>query len=92
MHNWHTTQLDYVLAYPQALIEKPLFVRIPKGFKVEGGSNNDHILRLKHNIYGQKQAGQVWNNYLVAKLKKIGFIQSLHDPCIFYKGTVLYAL
>ncbi len=34
----------------------------------------------------------MWNLYLVEKLKSIGFVQSEHDECIFYKGKAVYAL
>ena len=90
IHNWHTTQIDFVLAYPQAPIERPLYMRIPKGFEIAGGNSKDHVLLLKRNIYGQRQAGKVWHDYLVTKLKHIGFTQSQHDPCVFFKGSVLY--
>jgi len=36
IHGWHTAQMDFVLAYPQADIEVPLFMEIPKGFDPEG--------------------------------------------------------
>ena len=29
-HNWHTRQLDYVLAFPQAPVERELYMEIPK--------------------------------------------------------------
>ena len=33
---WHTRQLDYVMAYPQAPVERDMYMEIPKGYKVEG--------------------------------------------------------
>ena len=41
---------------------------------------------------GQKNAGRVWHEYLVKKLRSIGFKQSKIDPCVFYHGRVMYAL
>ena len=35
VHKWHTRQLDYVLAFPQAPVERELYMEIPKGFEVE---------------------------------------------------------
>jgi hypothetical protein len=47
----------------------------------------------KKNIYGQKQGGRVWNLYLIDKLvNEIGFTQSRHDECVFYRGNVIYLL
>ena len=52
----------------------------------------DFVLKIHQNIYGQKEAGRVRNNFLIAKLKKIGFVQSRINPCIFTRGQTLYAL
>ena len=93
VHNWHTRQLDYVLAFPQAPVERELYMEVPKGFVIEDGRSEDYLLKIKRNIYGQKQAGLVWNRYLVDKLtKELGFKQSMIDECLFYRGRVLYAL
>jgi Reverse transcriptase (RNA-dependent DNA polymerase). len=82
IHNWHTIQLDYVLAFPQAPVEKEIYMEIPQGVKLpDGDDTKDYVLKLKHsNVYGQKQAGQVWNKYLVDKLvNEVGFKQSEVD-------------
>ena len=42
------------------------------------------------NLYGQKQAGRVWNEYLIEKLRSIGFTQSLIDECVFYCDDVIF--
>ena len=45
------------------------------------------------NIYGQKQSGKVWNDYLKETLiNKVGFKQSKIDECVFYRGSVMYVL
>ena len=62
---WFTKQIGFVLAYTQADVECELYMAIPKGFEVEG----DYVLKLKKNLLGQKQAGRVWNQHLVTKLK-----------------------
>jgi len=61
VHGWHTKQIDYVLAYTQAPVEKELYMHIPKGFDIEGHDTKDFVLQIHRNIYGQKQAGRVWN-------------------------------
>ena len=53
---WKTRQVDFVLAFPQADIETELFMEIPKGFE-HNASQKTHCLKLKKNLYGQKQAG-----------------------------------
>jgi Reverse transcriptase (RNA-dependent DNA polymerase) len=56
-----------VLAYPQADVECDLFMKIPKGFKIEDHDQTTNALKLKNNLYGQKQAGRVWNKHLHKK-------------------------
>jgi hypothetical protein len=34
-NDWKTQQLDYVLAFPQAPAEQELYMKIPRGIKVE---------------------------------------------------------
>jgi len=94
IHRWHTVQLDYVLAFPQAPVEKEIFMEIPRGVRISDGDNpKEYVLKLHRNVYGQKQAGRVWNKYLVDKLvNEIGFKQSEVDECVFYKGSVMYVL
>ena len=67
-------------------------MKVPKGFEVEGGKNDDYCFKLHKNTYGQKQAGRVWNQYLVKKLVEIGFRQSKVDECVFYRGKMIYVL
>jgi len=66
---------------------------VPKGHDYPGADRTRDVLRLNRNVYGQKQAGRVWNKYLVDKLvNKVGFVQSKVDECVFYKGNVIYVL
>jgi len=66
-------------------------MQIPKGIKID--APGEWALRVHKNIYGQKQAGRVWNQYLVNKLvNQVGFKQSKHDECVFYRGNVMYVL
>lgn len=91
--NWHSMQIDFVQAYPQAPAETDLlYIEIPKGYEIEGAKKGEFVLKIKQNVYGQRQAGRVWNLFLVEKLMSIGFERSKVDDCIFYRGNVIYAL
>jgi len=81
INNWHTRQIDFIQAYTQANVEKDMYMSIPKGCETD--TPGDFVLKIHKNIYGQKQAGRVWNHHLVKKLKQVGFVQSEQDPCIF---------
>ena len=91
LNNWHTRQIDFVLAYPQADIECEMYMKLPLGLKVPGASRDTHALKLKKNIYGQKQAGRVWNKHLCKGLENIGFKQSKVDECVFYRDNVIFS-
>lgn len=93
LFGWHTRQIDYVLAFPQAPVEREIYMEIPRGFEIKGENTRDYVLKLHRNIYGQKQAGRVWNKYLTDILvNKVGFTQSKVDECVFYRGSVMYVL
>ena len=90
-NKWHTAHIDFVQAFPQAPIERTMYIKIPKGYEVNG-PKDDYVLQVDKNIYGQVQTAKVWKDYLTAKLIKIGFKPYLHDECIFTKGKVIYTL
>jgi hypothetical protein len=93
LHGWHTKQIDFVLAFPQAPVDRDTYMRIPAGFEIPDGNTKDYVLKLHRNVYGSKVAGRVWNNYLVDKLiNQLGFVQSKVDECVFYRGSTMYVL
>ena len=77
LFNWSMHQFDFVMAYPQAPIEMDMYMELPQGIETKNRNSKDHVLKLLQNIYGQKQAGRVWNHHLTAKLLEVGFTQSL---------------
>ena len=81
LNGWKSRQVDFVLAFPQADIEVPMYMEIPRGFQLEG-SRKKNCLLLEKNLYGQKQAGRVWNQYLHDGLIARGFRQSKIDICL----------
>ena len=59
-------------------------MHFPKGYEFKDRISEDtHILKQTKNIYGQKQAGRVWNKYLDEGLGEIGFKPSKMDPCLY---------
>jgi hypothetical protein len=92
LNRWHTRQIDFILAYPQAPIEFDMYMELPKGIEMADGSRKTHVLKLLKNLYGQKQAGRVWNQHLVKGLIKIGFEQSEIDECVFYRSKTIFVV
>ena len=52
-------------------------------------SRKTHALKLVRNVYGQKQAGRVWNKYMDQGIE-IGFKPSSFDPCLYYQGSIIF--
>jgi len=46
LHGWYTAQMDFVLAYPQADIEFPLYMKMPRGFTCKGYEADEVVLEL----------------------------------------------
>ena len=89
LKGWHSKQMDFVLAYPHAPAEVPLYMHFPKGYKFKDRISEDtHVLKLTKNTYGQKQAGRVWNKYLDEGLGEIGFKPSKMDSCLYFRGRI----
>ncbi len=65
-------------------------MELPTGIHNKHGNSKDHVLKLLTNIYGQKQAGCVWNSYHITKLPENNFKQSLIDDCVFYQDDVIF--
>jgi hypothetical protein len=86
---WALQQVDFVMAYPQAPIEMNIYMELPQGIQTKHGNSKEHVLKLEKNIYSQKQAGNVWNSFLVDKLMSIGFTTSLIDDCVFFRGDII---
>jgi hypothetical protein len=90
LFSWLLRQVNFVMAYPQASIEMDMYMELPQGINTKNRNSKNHVLKLLANLYGQKQAGQVWNSYLVNKLQEINFKQSLINECVFYRGDVIF--
>jgi hypothetical protein len=90
LQGWHTRQLDFVLAYPQADVESEQYMDMPKGFNVGGKHRSSHVLKLLKNIYGGRASGRIWVEHLRKGLEGMGFVQSISDPCIFFRGNLIF--
>ena len=90
VNKWHTRQLDFILAYPQAPAPTALFMNIPQGFQLPRHLNSaDYCLRLRKNVYGNKEGGRAWYEHLWRGLQHLHFERSSVDRCVFYRGTVI---
>jgi hypothetical protein len=93
-----TRQIDFTLAFPQAYCDTDVWCELPKlyaelGFLPEGANPNDYALKLIRNCYGLRQAAKNFYDYLKTwLLNEAGFTMSQSDPCVFYRGTLIFAV
>jgi hypothetical protein len=76
INNRTTRQLDFVMTFTQADIERDLYTELPKNFttpgtKITHADKDKYLLKLVKNLYGQNQAGKVWYNHLRERLTKL---------------------
>jgi hypothetical protein len=90
LQGWHTRQLDFVLAYPQADVESEQHMEMPKGFNVGGKHRSSHVLKLIKNVYGGRASGRIWVEHLRKGLEAMGFEQCKSDPCVFFRGNLIF--
>ena len=67
-----------------------MYLQLPDGIETESGNSRTHVLKLLRNVYGQKQAGKVWADFLSENLFKIVFKRSKIDECVFYCGNLVF--
>ena len=77
---------DITNAFTEAKIDAEIYVEPPKGFETYDADGKPQVLRLLRALYGSKQASRLWQQHLKHHLvSKMGFTNSLHDPCLFVK-------
>ena len=83
--NLETKQIDYTAAFVHAPIDCIVYVEMPKGFAIEG-----QVWRLSKSLYGLAQSPRNFFLHTKAQLtQKLGFIQSVADPCLFISKDVI---
>ena len=74
-------QVDVDTAFLNGELEEEVYMQQPEGFITPG---KEHLVcRLKKSIYGLKQSSRCWNVVLDDHLKKMGFVQTTTDPCVY---------
>ena len=82
VHGLETRQVDYVNAFAQANLDRPVFVELPSG--LNHSNYVPCVLWLKKSLYGMSNAPIMFFELLKTNLEAIGFEQYKHvDPCLF---------
>ena len=80
---WVGEQCDISTAFLYADADAETYCRQPPGYAEPG--KEQWILRLRKSLYGTKPASRAWHNEIRTTLVDIGFVQSVHDLCLFTK-------
>ena len=88
LNNLHTQSIDFTLAFPQEDIKVPIYMHTPQGINFENDGHKT-VLMLKKNLYGLRDDGRIWWEYLSEGLSELGFHQTQTDQCVFIKDDVI---
>ena len=83
IHDLPACAIDFVLAFPQAKLDVPVFMELPVGTDPGSGNRADYLIEFKKSLYGSKQASLNWFNMLKQGLEDRGYKSSDVDPCVF---------
>jgi hypothetical protein len=96
LNDWHMRSIDFVLAFPQAPVKTDIYMnppRVPNGFNIPDlptlSDRLSNVYKLLQNLYGLKDAGKTWFEFLQKGLLKRGWEQSEVDSCMFTKPGIL---
>ena len=57
IHDLPVRSVDFVLAFPQADLDVPVFMELPAGMELEDSRPGEYVIELKKSLYGLKQSG-----------------------------------
>jgi hypothetical protein len=85
IHGLSSKSINFVLVFPQADLEIPLFMELPIGFDtLDNEEHRFYVLKLNKSLYRLKQAGYNWFAKLSNGLQDQGFVQSSINSCVFF--------
>jgi hypothetical protein len=78
IHGLKSKSIDFILAFHQADLDVPVYMKLPAGINNTNVSDGDwrrYVLKLNKSLYGLKQAGYNWFKKLREGLITCNFIQ-----------------
>lgn len=95
----HLHNLDIITAYLYALLDKPLFMKLPPGYSPSTPTEQQLFhsglplaCRLRKSIYGLKQSGHLWYRTLTDALLKAHYKPIKSDMCIFQGNGIIIGI
>ena len=83
IHKLETKSVDFILAFPQAELDRDVFMELPYGFQY--GEKGKYVLQLKKNLYGLADASYNWFQKLCEGIESENFVKSEIDQCVFIR-------
>ncbi|GJY61830.1 retrotransposon protein, putative, ty1-copia subclass [Tanacetum coccineum] len=84
-YDYEIWQMDVKIALLNGHLSKEVYMVQPEGFVNLKYLNQ--VCKLKHSIYGLKQASWQWNKRFDEEIKKFGFTQNGDEPCVCVKAS-----
>ena len=96
VNDWKMRSIDFVLAFPQAPVKTDIYMnppKVPPGFAIPDLPRPSDRLtkcyKLIKNLYGLKDAGKTWFDFLSKGLEERGWKPSSVDACLFTKPGIM---
>ncbi|GJS70743.1 retrotransposon protein, putative, ty1-copia subclass [Tanacetum coccineum] len=84
-YDYEIWQMDVKTAFLNGYLNEEVYMEQPGGFVNPKYPNR--VCKLKHSIYGLKQASRQWNKRFDDEIKKFGFSQNADEPCVYLKAS-----
>ena len=83
IHGWHLQGIDVENAFIEPVIDKPIYMFLPKDIFCDPKTNAPVVVKLNKSIYGLKQAGDLWYKLVNEQLINMKYNRTIHDNCIY---------
>jgi hypothetical protein len=82
-------QDDCTSAFLNGVLKEKVLMDQPEGYQT---NSSDHKWLLLKTLYGLKQSPREWNEVFHVFMLEYGFVQSICDPCLYIRSTLLVGL
>lgn len=76
-------QVNVNNAFTESFLKEVIYMKPPPGVDLPPGK----VLLIRRSLYGLKQAARDWHERCIKELRKLGFEQTLSDPCMLRHPT-----
>ncbi|GJW02408.1 retrotransposon protein, putative, ty1-copia subclass [Tanacetum coccineum] len=87
-YDYEIWQMDVKTTFLNGYLNEEVYMEQPEGFVNQKYPNQ--VCKLKHSIYGLKQASRQWNKRFDDEIKKFRFNQNRDEPCVYMKASGSY--